>query len=60
MIGDNGETQVKIGDFGLSRIAVTDDPLTPCPGHKGTAHMETEILFSNVIIKYAAETMTKM
>ncbi|KAI0223511.1 Eukaryotic translation initiation factor 2-alpha kinase 1 [Lamellibrachia satsuma] len=37
VIGDNGETQVKIGDFGLSRIAVTDDPLTPCPGHEAAA-----------------------
>ena len=36
-IGDGNKVQVKIGDFGLSRLVGTDVPLTPAPGRQAAA-----------------------
>ena len=36
-IGDGDKVQVKIGDFGLSRLVGTDVPLTPAPGRQAAA-----------------------
>ncbi|KAK2183132.1 hypothetical protein NP493_318g02002 [Ridgeia piscesae] len=51
VIAENGETQVKIGDFGLSRIAVTDVPLTPSPGcHQAAVVVTLAVFFTTAAV----------